>query len=88
MSGYLKQPPSRAFSLAEVHGKIVEQGWLGPNLSLHSRDRLDAVAAGLKNGRPRKRLGWRPPAERLSELLTCTSVVTDRQKPGRKALIS
>lgn len=84
MSGYLKQPPSRAFSLAEVHGKIVEQGWLGPNLSLHSRDRLDAVAAGLKNGRPRKRLGWRPPP---SVCLNCSPVhqwsLTAKSQAGR-----
>ncbi|MFE9362649.1 hypothetical protein ACFYNN_07430 [Streptomyces sp. NPDC006978] len=37
-------------------------------MSLHSRDRLDAVAAEL-NGRPRKTLGWETPAERLHGLL-------------------
>jgi IS30 family transposase len=40
----------------------------GTNLSKHSREDLDAVAATL-NSRPRKTLGWRTPAEALSDLL-------------------
>ena len=41
----------------------------GTDLTLHGPDELEAVAAAL-NGRPRKTLGWRTPAEALDELLT------------------
>ncbi|WP_418287477.1 IS30 family transposase [Lentzea guizhouensis] len=44
----------------------------GTDLSVHSREHLDAVAVQL-NGRPRETLGWDTPAERLTTLLTNTS---------------
>jgi transposase, IS30 family len=40
----------------------------GTDLSGHSREHLEFVAAEL-NGRPRKTLGWRTPAQALNELL-------------------
>ncbi len=41
----------------------------GTDLSRHTREHLDAVAAEL-NSRPRKTLGWDTPAQRLAKLLT------------------
>jgi IS30 family transposase len=41
----------------------------GTNLARHSADELTAVAAAL-NGRPRKTLGWKTPAEVLTEYLS------------------
>lgn len=40
----------------------------GSDLSIYSADEISAVAAAL-NGRPRKTLGWKTPAEALDELL-------------------
>jgi IS30 family transposase len=40
----------------------------GTDLSVHSRQQLDAVAAEL-NARPRKTLGWRTPAQALDDVL-------------------
>lgn len=41
----------------------------GADLSIYSADEISAVAAAL-NGRPRKTLGWKTPAEALDELLS------------------
>ncbi len=38
------------------------------DLSKHSSDDLEALAIAL-NGRPRKALGWRTPAEALDEIM-------------------
>ena len=43
----------------------------GTNLAVHGPDELARVAAGL-NGRPRKTLGWKTPAEALQQLLLAT----------------
>jgi IS30 family transposase len=40
----------------------------GTDLSLHSAEKLDSVSVRL-NGRPRKSLGWRTPAEVFAEIL-------------------
>jgi len=40
----------------------------GTDLSLHSQDELDKVAAEL-NGRPRETLKWRKPVEELDDLI-------------------
>jgi len=44
----------------------------GTDLSVHSREHLDTVAAQL-NARPRKTLGWQTPAQRLAQVLSQTS---------------
>jgi IS30 family transposase len=44
----------------------------GTDLARHSADELAAVAAAL-NGRPRKTLGWRTPAEVLNEYLAAAA---------------
>ena len=45
----------------------------GTDMSKHGERELDAVAATL-NGRPRKTLGWKTPAEALNALLSCAQL--------------
>jgi IS30 family transposase len=44
----------------------------GTDLSVHSPEHLDGVAAGL-NGRPRQTLGWMTPSEKLDQLLVAST---------------
>ena len=52
-----------------THGLLRQYFPKGTDLTLHGPGELEAVAAAL-NGRPRKTLGRRTPAEALDELLT------------------
>jgi transposase, IS30 family len=52
----------------------------GTDLSVHSADHLDEVAAELNN-RPRKRFGWDSPAQVLNRLLSDPKATTVATKP-------
>ena len=61
--------PGSAATDENTNGLLRQYFPKGTDLSLHGPGELEAVALAL-NGRPRKTLGWRTPAEALDELLT------------------
>lgn len=65
------QSPWQRGTNENTKGLLLQYFPKGTDLSAHSADLLAAVAATL-NGRPRKTLGWRTPAEALDQCLEQT----------------
>jgi len=71
MAVYFADPgaPWQRGSNENTNGLLRQYFPKGTNLSVHDADHLDFVAAEL-NGRPRKTLGFKKPAEVLAQLLS------------------
>jgi hypothetical protein len=65
-------PRCESRSISNTNGLLRQYFPRGTDLARHSAEELEAVAAAL-NGRPRKTLGWRTPAEALAEYLTAAA---------------
>ena len=67
---YFCDPPSlwQCGTNETTNGLLRQYFPKGTDLSRHGPDELDAVGLAL-NGRPRKTLGWRTPAEALDKFL-------------------
>ena len=68
--------PWQRGSTENTNGLLRQYFPKGTDLSRWNADEIDTVANTL-NGRPRKTLGWRTPAEVLDQLLSIQSTTTD-----------
>ena len=65
----IRRAPGSGARTRTTRGLLRQYFPKGTDLAAHGPQDLDAVVTAL-NGRPRKTLGWRTPAEALDKLLT------------------